>query len=67
MQTVLTEFEWFQNLTPSEQKTYMETFADVDAFFVWYNAAKEENDRLNPPIDVGNGIIDISKIIEEKD
>lgn len=62
----LTEYEKFQNMSPSEQQAYVESFSSIEAFFTWYNAAKEEYEEANPPIEVGSGIIDIGAIIEGK-
>lgn len=62
----LTEYEKFQNLSPAEQQEYMESFSDIEAFFTWYNSAKEEYEKANPPIEVDGGTIDIGAIIEGK-
>ena len=60
------EFEWFQNLSPSEQQKYMESFDSIDAFFTWYNAAREAYEKDNQVIEVDGGAIDIGAIIESK-
>ena len=50
----------FTALTPEEQRLYQESFNDLDAFFEWYNAAKEQYEKENPPIDI-DGPIDLGK------
>lgn len=64
--TNLSEYEKFQSLSPSEQQEYVESFPSIDEFFNWYNAAKEEYEKANPPIEVGSGTIDVSQIIGGK-
>ena len=60
------DYMTFQNMEPSEQEAYMESFEDIEAFFDWYNAVKEKYELENPPIEVDGGVIDIGKIIEEE-
>lgn len=60
----LMEYKKFQNLSPSEQQKYVESFSSIEAFFSWYNAAKEEYENANPAIEVGSGTVDIGAIIE---
>lgn len=62
----LTEYERFQNMSPSEQQAYMDSFPSIEAFFEWYNAAKAAYEAANPPIEVGDETIDIGDIIEGK-
>lgn len=54
-------YEAFIALTPAEQRLYQESFDDLDAFFAWYNAAKEKYEKENPPIDI-DGPIDLGKL-----
>lgn len=63
---VVTDYESFLAMSPEEQQKYVESFESIDQFFAWYNAAKEEYEAANPPIDVGDGNIDIGDIIEGK-
>ena len=63
----LMDYEKFLNMTSAEQQKYVESFSDIDAFFAWYNAAKEAYEKENPPISIGNGEINIGDIIESKD
>ena len=44
----------------------MESFDSIDAFFEWYNAAKEQHEKENPPIEVDGGAIDLDQIINGK-
>lgn len=62
----VTEYERFLEMSPSEQEEYVDSFPSLDAFFDWYNAAKEAYEQANPPIDAGDGNIDIGDIIEGK-
>ena len=50
-------YEEFQNLTPAQMRAFEESFESKDAFFEWYNAAKDAYEKANPPIDAGNGTI----------
>lgn len=58
----LTEYELFQALSPADQRTHMESFSSMDAFFAWYNAAKDYYEQQNPSISVGDGNIDLGEI-----
>lgn len=60
------DYEWYQNLSPSEQQAWMEFFATIDAFFDWYNAAKAEYEKANPSIEFNGDPIDIGAIINGK-
>ena len=56
-------YEQFRDLTPSQQQAYQETFESIEAFFEWYNAAKDAYDEANPPILIGpDGVVDLNKI-----
>lgn len=57
------DYEEFTAMSPTQQRVYMESFESLDAFFEWYNAAKEEYEQAHPPIDVGDGVIDMEDII----
>ena len=54
-------YEAFVALSPAEQRLYQESFTDLEAFFEWYNAAKEKYEKENPPIDI-DGPIDLDKV-----
>ena len=53
-------YEEFMELSAAEQQKYMETFADIESFFAWYNQAKVEYEKEHPPI-----ILDGDKINAE--
>ena len=56
------DYEAFMALEPAAQRAYMESFESVDAFFKWYNAAKEAYEQAHPSIDVGDGVIDLEDL-----
>lgn len=49
------DYREFMDMTPAEQQAFMESFESIEAFFEWYEAAKEKYEKENPPIDVGDG------------
>ena len=49
------DFATFQAMTGAEQRAFQESFEDLDAFFEWYNAAKEAYEKENPSIEIGPG------------
>ena len=52
-------YEEFQSMSPKEQQEYMESFPSIEAFFEWYNEAKERYLEENPPIDIDDGNVDL--------
>ena len=56
------DYETFAAMSPTEQRVYMESFESMDAFFTWYNAAKEAYEKAHPSIDVGDGVIDLEDL-----
>jgi len=61
------DYEDFIAMTPAQQRAFQESFgqgeAGLDAFFAWYNAAKEAYEKEHPPIHIGgNGVIDMDKL-----
>jgi len=56
--------EEFQNMSAADQQAFMGTFENLDLFFAWYNQAKAEYEAANPPIDVGDGSVDIGDLID---
>lgn len=56
------DYETFVALDPAVQREYMESFESMDAFFEWYNAAKEAYEQAHPSIDVGDGVIDLEDL-----
>lgn len=59
----MTQYEWYNSLSGDEQMAFMESFDSVPAFFEWYNAAKEEHEKQNPSIEIGDDVIDLGEII----
>ena len=57
------EYEEFQNMSPSQQQEHMNSFESIDAFFNWYNAAREEHDKMYPDIEIGGGSVDMGDIL----
>ena len=65
--TLLT-YEQFQAMTGAEQFAYQSSFADLDAFFAWYNAAKETYEKENPSIEIGgDGVVDMEDLLGKQD
>lgn len=56
------DYETFVALEPAVQREYMESFESMDAFFEWYNTAKEAYEQEHPAIDVGDGVIDLEDL-----
>ena len=47
-------------MTGAEQRAFQESFEDLDAFFAWFNAAKEAHEKENPSIEIGgSGEVDL--------
>ena len=57
------DYETFVALDPAVQRAYMESFESMDAFFEWYNAAKETYEQEHPALDVGDGVIDVEDLL----
>ena len=57
------DYEAFHNMSPADQQAYMGSFENLDLFFAWYNQAKAEYEAANPPIDVGDGSVDMGDLI----
>lgn len=60
------DYETFVAMDPALQRVYMESFESMDAFFDWYNAAKEAYEQAHPSIDVGDGIIDLEELVGQE-
>jgi hypothetical protein len=56
-------YEEYMAMDGYEQEKYMKSFASIEAFFNWFNAAKDKYEAENPSIEVGNGPIDMNEII----
>lgn len=52
------DYQTFQSMTGAEQRAFQDSFESIEAFFAWYNAAKEAYEKENPPIEVGgDGVV----------
>lgn len=60
--TNLSAYEQYENMSAAQQREFMESFDSVDAFFDWYNKAKDEHDAQHPDIEIGNGAVDLDKL-----
>lgn len=56
-------YEEYIAMSGAEQQKYLESFDSIEAFFAWYNAAKEKYDKENPSIEIGDGSINMEDII----
>ena len=56
-------YEEYIAMSGTEQQKYLESFESIEAFFEWYNAAKEKYDKENPSIEIGDGSINMEDII----
>ena len=64
----LMTYERFQAMTGAEQFAFQSSFANLDAFFAWYNAAKEAYDKENPSIEIGSdGVVDMEDLLGNQD
>ena len=60
-------YEQFHALSGAEQRAFQNSFADLDAFFTWYNTAKETYEKEHPSIEIGgNGIVDMDDLLGNK-
>ena len=55
-------YEKYMSLSATAQSDYMNSFESVDAFFEWYNAAKEAHDAQNNDIEIGDGSFDLNDL-----
>lgn len=52
------DYQTFQSMTGAEQRAFQDSFESIEAFFAWYNAAKEAYEKENPSIEVGgDGVV----------
>jgi hypothetical protein len=60
-----TQYERYLEMSASEQEAFIKSFDSVVDFVMWYNRAKDEYDRLHPDIEIGDGVIDGSDILDQ--
>ena len=57
-------YEEYHAMTPEAQQKFFNKFESVEAFFVWYNAAKAKYEKDNAAIEIGSGgQIDLGEVI----
>lgn len=57
-------YEEYHAMTPEAQQKFFNKFESVEAFFVWYNAAKAKYEKDNAAIEIGGGgQIDLGEVI----
>lgn len=49
------EYDAYLNMSASEQEAYFLSFSSIEAFFEWYNAAKQKYQEENPGVEIGPG------------
>lgn len=53
-------YEAYQAMDGTQQKEFYDSFDSVEAFFAWYNAAKEKYEAEHPAIEIGgDGVVDV--------
>ena len=52
-------YEEYNSLSGEEQEAYFNTFPTIESFFEWYNSARDEYEKNNPAIEIGDDTIDI--------
>lgn len=60
------DYETFKSMSPADQRAFMESFDDMDAFFDWYNVAQKKYQEENPSIEIDGGVIDLDKVVNGK-
>ena len=56
-------YEEYHAMTPEAQQQFFAKFESVEAFFVWYNAAKAQHEKDNAAIEIGDGEIDLGEVL----
>ena len=57
-------YEEFAAMTPLQQQSVMESYESIEAFFAWYDEAKKAYEEAHPPIEVGNGNINLNDYLK---
>lgn len=55
-------YEKYNSMSGDDQMAFFSTFASVEDFVTWYNAAKEKYEAENPYIEIEGGEIDLDSI-----
>lgn len=56
------DYESYQALSGEDQQKFMDSFKNIEDFFGWYYAAKDEYEMNHPSIDVGDGEVDMEEV-----
>lgn len=56
-------YEEYQNMSASAQQEFFAKFGSYEAFFEWYNQAKDEYEREHPDNIIDGGELDLSEIV----
>ena len=56
-------YENYMNMSGAEQQAFIESFDSLEAFFVWLNNAKDEDEAKKDVIIVDDGVIDLGSLI----
>jgi len=59
-------YEDYNAMSAASQRAYMESFENVEDFFVWYYDAKDAYDAAHPDIEVGDGVIDLEELLPDE-
>ena len=58
------DYESFHDLSAEDQQAILESFTDIEAFFVWYNQIKAEYEAAHPAIEIGDGVVDMGDLMD---
>lgn len=61
-ESVLPTYEEYEAMTGKEQVAFAKTFESNEAFFEWYNAAKEEYEQQHPTIEIDGNSVDLREL-----
>ena len=54
------EYEAYVAMNSTEKATFQNSFSNYDAFFNWYNAARDAYNQAHPPVQISpNGVLDL--------
>lgn len=58
-----TTYEDYTKMSGSEQLAFIQSFESMDAFFNWYNTAKQKYDKENAGTELNGGSVDLGDLI----
>ena len=56
-------YEKFMSMSAADQQAFMNSFPSVEAFFEWFEAAKEAYEASRNEIEIGDGSFDLGDLI----